>query len=114
MKTAPIEETTDVEYVARRGTDLGVMTAFRIVTIVAGALTPFVVIVLFVARLMITNESADQERRMRATFVERNEFNTWKSDVARQLDEIKKGQEQVQRTLNDILLAMPRTNGGPR
>lgn len=88
-----------------RRTDLGVLTSMRVVTIVAGALTPFVMVTLFVAKLMMADANTEQDRRMRLDFVERNEFNAWKSDVSRQLDEIKKSQERQIAKLDELLAA---------
>jgi hypothetical protein len=87
-----------------RKTDLGVLTSFRVVTIVAGALTPFVLITLFVAKLMMSDANTEQDRRLRLDFVERNEFNAWKDDVKRQLEEIKTNQRILQETQNQILI----------
>lgn len=88
-----------------RRTDFGVLTSMRIVAIVAGALTPFVVVTLFVAKLMMADANTEQDRRLRQDFVERNEFNAWKSDVSRQLDEIKKSQERQIQKLDELLVA---------
>jgi hypothetical protein len=88
-----------------RRTDLGVLTSMRVVTIVAGALTPFVLVTLFVAKLMMADANTEQDRRLRQDFVERNEFNAWKSDVSRQLDEIKRGQDRLNTKLDEILVA---------
>lgn len=87
---------------SRKG-DFGVMTAFRIVTIVAGALTPFVIIVLFVARMMVQTANDDQEKQLRNVFVEKSEFNAWRSDVSQQLSDIKRNQEKSSDKLDQLL-----------